>query len=41
LPESPALGLAQFDGPVAEVMAEWRIPGVAMAAVGRSNDPLL
>ena len=41
MPESRALGLAQFDGPVAEVMAEWRIPGVAMAVVRRSKDPLL
>ena len=34
-------GLAQFDPLVGEVMAEWRIPGLAMAVVRRDELPLL
>jgi CubicO group peptidase (beta-lactamase class C family) len=34
-------GLARFDDLVAEVMAEWRIPGLAMAVVDRGEAPLL
>src|ERR1700730_10027040 len=34
-------GLVQFDELVAEVMAEWRIPGLAMAVVRRNEPPLL
>src|SRR3984893_19162146 len=34
-------GLAQFGELVAEVMAEWRIPGLAMAVVRRGEAPLL
>ena len=41
MPESPSLGLAQFDTLVAEVMAEWRVPGLAMAVVRAGEDPLL
>src|SRR5207249_6760426 len=33
--------LAQFDELVAELMAEWRIPGLALAAVRRNEAPLL
>jgi CubicO group peptidase (beta-lactamase class C family) len=40
MPET-ASGLAQFDEFVAEVMAEWRIPGLAMAVVRRDEPPLL
>src|ERR1700747_549653 len=40
MPET-ASGLAQFDELVAEVMAEWRIPGLAMAVVRRGEPPLL
>jgi hypothetical protein len=39
--ETPSEELAQFDELVAEVMAEWRIPGLAMAAVRRNEAPLL
>jgi CubicO group peptidase (beta-lactamase class C family) len=41
MPETPSGGLAQFDELVAEVMAEWRIPGLAMAVVRRDEPPLL
>jgi CubicO group peptidase (beta-lactamase class C family) len=41
MPEMPSEGLAQFDELVAQVMAEWRIPGVAMAVVRRDEPPLL
>jgi CubicO group peptidase (beta-lactamase class C family) len=34
-------GLAQFDELVSQVMAEWRIPGLAMAVVRRDEPPLL
>jgi CubicO group peptidase (beta-lactamase class C family) len=37
MPETGS-GLAQFDALVAEVMAEWRIPGLAMAVV-RKDEP--
>jgi CubicO group peptidase (beta-lactamase class C family) len=39
--ETPSAGLAQFDALVAEVMAERRIPGLAMAVVRGSEPPLL
>ena len=41
MPEPPLDDLAQFDEFVAEVMAEWRIPGLAMAVVRRDEAPLL
>jgi CubicO group peptidase (beta-lactamase class C family) len=41
MPETPPESLAQFDTLVAEVMAEWRIPGLAMAVVRRDEPPLL
>ena len=41
MPETTPEGLAQFDTLVAEVMAEWRIPGVAIAVVRRGEGPLL
>jgi CubicO group peptidase (beta-lactamase class C family) len=41
MPETTPEGLAQFDPLVAEVMAEWRIPGVAMAVARRGEPPLL
>jgi CubicO group peptidase (beta-lactamase class C family) len=40
MPETVS-GLAQFDELVAEVMAEWRIPGLAMAVVRKDEPPLL
>jgi len=40
MPETPLAGLAQFDPLVAEVMAEWRIPGLAMAVVRRGEPAL-
>src|SRR5712675_30705 len=41
MPETPSNGLARFDELVAEVMAEWRIPGLALAVVRRNEAPLL
>jgi CubicO group peptidase (beta-lactamase class C family) len=41
MPEMTQEGLAQFDPLVAEVMAEWRILGLAMAVVRRGEPPLL
>ena len=41
MPDSLSEGLAQFDDLIAEVMAEWRIPGLAMAVVRQSEDPSL
>ena len=40
MPETPLAGLAQFYPLVAEVMAEWRIPGLAMAVVRRGEPAL-
>jgi CubicO group peptidase (beta-lactamase class C family) len=41
LVEKSLEGLAQFDELVGQVMAEWRIPGLAMAVVRRDEPPLL
>jgi CubicO group peptidase (beta-lactamase class C family) len=41
MPEVVSEPLGQFDSLVAEVMAEWRIPGLAMAVVRRDEPPLL
>lgn len=41
MPETTSGPLDQFDALVAEVMAEWRIPGLAMAVVRRDEPPLL
>ena len=41
MPETTPEDLAQFDELVAEVMAEWRIPGLALAVVRRDEPPLL
>ena len=41
MPEMTPEGLGQFDTLVGEVMAEWRIPGLAMAVVRRDEPPLL
>jgi CubicO group peptidase (beta-lactamase class C family) len=41
MPEMARDGLAQFDELVAEIMAEWRIPGLAMAVVRPDAAPLL
>jgi len=41
MPQTISEGLAQFDGLVAEVMAEWQIPGVAMAVIRGEDPPLL
>jgi CubicO group peptidase (beta-lactamase class C family) len=41
VPETSSESLAQFDQLVAEIMAEWRIPGLAMAVVHRDEPPLL
>jgi CubicO group peptidase (beta-lactamase class C family) len=41
MPGTVSEGLVQFDELVAEVMAEWRIPGLAMAVVRRGEPPLL
>jgi len=37
----PSEGLDKFDALVAEVMAEWQIPGLAMAVVRKDEPPLL
>lgn len=37
----PSEGLEEFDALVAEVMAEWQIPGLAMAVVRKDEPPLL
>ena len=37
----PSEGLEEFDALIAEVMAEWQIPGLAMAAVRKDEPPLL
>jgi hypothetical protein len=37
----PSEGLEEFDALIAEVMAEWQIPGLAMAAVREDEPPLL
>jgi len=39
--DTPSRSPAQFDGLVAQIMAEWRIPGVAMAVVRTDEAPLL
>jgi hypothetical protein len=41
MPELPLEGLAPFDELVAEIMAEWRIPGLAIAVLRRDEPPLL
>jgi CubicO group peptidase (beta-lactamase class C family) len=41
MPELPLEGLARFDELVAEIIAEWRIPGLAIAVVRRDEPPLL
>jgi CubicO group peptidase (beta-lactamase class C family) len=41
MPEIASERLAQFDPLVAEVMAEWRIPGLSMAVVRRDEPPAL
>jgi CubicO group peptidase (beta-lactamase class C family) len=40
MPETTSGPLDQFDALVAEVMAEWQIPGLAMAVV-RKGEPVL
>jgi hypothetical protein len=37
----PSEGLKEFDALIAEVMAEWQIPGLAMATVRKNEPPLL
>ncbi len=37
----PLEALEKFDALVAEVMAEWQIPGLAMAVVRKGEPPLL
>ena len=41
MPERLPEGLAQFHSLVAEVMAEWRIPGLAMAVIKGEEPPLV
>jgi CubicO group peptidase (beta-lactamase class C family) len=40
MPELPLEGLARFDELIAEIMAEWRIPGLAIAVVRQDEPPL-
>jgi hypothetical protein len=37
----PSEGLEEFYALITEVMAEWQIPGLAMAAVRKDEPPLL
>lgn len=41
MPQTISKSLAQFDELVAEVLAEWRIPGLAMAVIQGKEPPLL
>ena len=41
MPETPPEGLEEFDTLVAQAMAEWQIPGLAIAMVQKEKPPLL